>query len=367
MPCFHPRKGFQIGITENGKPKFTIQPWTVNYVEKTSEGWKGFDCPAPSPRVFVGDEFSSGMVTRFLPIPCGNCLGCRLDYAKTWSARLQHEFQMHDPEECWFLTLTYNNEALMETFVDPKQQIDRLRIGADSLGEAVYYSNLDARDMTLFWKRVRKNWPDCHIMYYQAGEYGEERGRCHFHAIAFGLPLDKTKLVYNGTNDLGDITWRSTELEKLWHSTLDPSFNLGNVIVGKVTAQSCAYVARYTLKKAKEMWEHDFSNRVRPFVRMSTKPAIGLSYIQAHPEIFDVSQFYIPTRDGSFMCSHPRYYLKKLADVDPERCEQLKADRAFAGKLSYENMLKNEKPYLEQLLDKEMTILQKTARIRKRR
>ena len=364
MACFHPKKGFLIGSTAKGAPKYKITPWSVDHVEEVdlvNHVWKGFESPynrAADPRVYTCDEFRYHVVTDFIPIPCGNCLGCRLDYARDWSARLRHELEMHDSDECWFLTLTYNDESLLETFTD--SSVDRLRIGADSLGEACFWTNLDERDMTLFWKRVRKDFPDRKIVYYYAGEYGEKRARCHFHAIVYDLPLDPKELHPNGANELGQMTWRSDYLERKWQH--------GNVIVGKVTTESCAYVARYTLKKAREMWENDFSNRVRPFVRMSRNPGIGKTYLVSHPEIFDVSRFPLQSaKDKPLMVPHPRYYLKVLKEFDEDRYSEIKFDRAVAGINAYEAALKNQKPYLDQLRDKELDILRKTSIIRRRK
>ena len=370
MPCFHPKKGFVVGITESGKPKYKITPWTTEYVARDITGaWRCYEKDTevhPNFTVFVGDEFRSDLVRSFIPIPCGNCLGCRLDYAKQWSCRLQHEFQMHDPSECWFLTLTYNDEALAETFLPSDPPIDRLALGADHLGEACWFPNLYPRDMTLFWKRLRKHLHGKKIMYYQAGEYGERRGRCHWHAIVFGVPLDSKQLHYNGVSELGDVTYRSDELEKLWHSSLDSNMPLGNVIVGSVTAASCGYVARYTLKKAREMWETDFTKRVRPLVRMSTNPPIGKSYIENHPEIFEVSQFYIPNGRKPFLCNHPRYYMKYLESVDPERFRQLKDERCLAGRISYENIVQDGRDYLSILKSKELDFQARCVKMKRK-
>ena len=374
MPCFRPKKGFVIGTTENGCPKYRITPWTTEYVARDITGaWRNYekgDEVSAGFSPFVGMECDSSVVHSFIPIPCGNCLGCRLDYAKEWTVRLLHEYLMHPDEECWFLTLTYNDDALAETFLPPLRNpitkkidppIERLALGADSLGEAAWFPNLYARDMTLFWKRLRKKYPDKKIMYYQAGEYGETRGRCHWHAIVFGLPLDIDELKFNGVSELGDSTWRAPQLEKLWHSTYDESRPLGNVIVGKVTAKSCGYVARYTLKKAREMWEDDFTGRVKPFVRMSTNPAIGLEYIKKNLQIFDVSQFYIPNGSKSFMVNHPRYYMKYLKGVNPVRYEELKEDRSIAGRISYLNTLNDGRDYLEILKEKELDLSKKMS------
>lgn len=364
MACFHPKKGFQIGFTASGAPKYKITPWSVDHVEEVdlvNHIWKGFESPPDRDSSYyhgVGDEFCHHVVTDFIPIPCGDCIGCRLDYARDWSARLRHELEMYDPDECWFITLTYTDEALAETFLD--SSVHRMVLGADHLGEAHWYSNLDPRDMTLFWKRVRKDFPDRKIRYFQAGEYGERRGRCHFHAIVYNLPLDPKELHKNGVNDLGNMTWRSDYLERKWQH--------GNVIVGKVTTESCAYVARYTLKKAKEHWINDYTNRTRPFVRMSRRPGIGQAYLEEHPELFDVSRFPLPSRkDKPLMVPHPRYYLKYLKERDEDKFNEIKFNRAVAGVNAYQAALANEKPYLDQLRDRELDILQKTSILKNRK
>lgn len=366
MPCFHPKRGFEIGTTAKGAPKYKIVPWSVECVREVDRGvWKGFE-EIPKDRDAYRrpylPEFADGIVTTWIPIPCGNCLGCRLDYARDWSARLMHEYQMHDPNECWFITFTYDDAALAATFYDPS--VDRLRLGADSLGEAAWFPNLDPRDMTLFWKRLRKyissRYPDRKIVYFQAGEYGERRGRCHYHAIVYDLPLDQKDLHENGVSELGHTTWRSDLLERLWRN--------GNVIVGKVTLESCAYVARYTLKKAKEMWEYDYTNRVRPFVRMSRNPGIGCTYVDAHPELFSVSRFPLARqgKEEPYLCAHPRYYMKLLRERDDERYNELKFDRAVAGILSYEKACMNQLPYLDQLKNKELDLIRKSAKMKRK-
>ena len=43
-------------------------------------------------------------------IPCGKCLGCRLDYAKQWANRCQMEAKKHDHN--FFITLTYDDDNL---------------------------------------------------------------------------------------------------------------------------------------------------------------------------------------------------------------------------------------------------------------
>lgn len=47
---------------------------------------------------------------RYLELPCGQCIGCRLERSRQWAMRCVHEASMHD-NNC-FITLTYNPENL---------------------------------------------------------------------------------------------------------------------------------------------------------------------------------------------------------------------------------------------------------------
>lgn len=345
LACFHPKKGWQIGLTENGKPKFKITPWSVNFVERTSEGWKGFDYPAPSRGVFVGDEYRTGLVTHFLPVPCGHCVGCRLDYAKQWSARLQCEYQLHDPDRCWFITLTYDDQHLP------------LVLGADSLGEACLVGSLRPADMTKFLKRLRRYIEPERLRFFYSAEYGSRTHRPHYHMIAFNLLLSSDDLIEYEVSELGDRTWKCPTLEKIWKN--------GSVIVGKVSLESCAYVARYCLKKIGDAGT-DYSDRVPEFVRMSRCPGIGHDWLLQHPEVFEVSQFPLSSRSGCQMFQHPRYFMKFLEIYDPDRYDQLHRDRVIAGKLNYDNLLLDGRDYLSILHAKELTVLSKCGKLKRK-
>ena len=43
-------------------------------------------------------------------VPCGCCIGCRLDYARQWAERCIHEADSHTDN--YFLTLTYDDDHL---------------------------------------------------------------------------------------------------------------------------------------------------------------------------------------------------------------------------------------------------------------
>lgn len=145
-------------------------------------------------------------------LPCGQCVGCRLERSRQWALRCMHESKLHD-RNC-FITLTYD-----EAHLPP----DR---------------GLHYRDFQLFMKRLRKRFGD-NIRFYMCGEYGEKVGRPHFHACLFGHDFDDKKLW--STTPAKSKLYRSESLEELWPN--------GFSSVGDVTFESAAYVARYITKK----------------------------------------------------------------------------------------------------------------------
>ena len=139
---------------------------------------------------------SQGIHNLTLEIPCGKCIGCRLERSRQWAIRCVHEASMYNDNR--FVTLTYNDENL------------------DKKG------SLDKRDFVLFMKRLRKEFEDERkIRFFHCAEYGEickhcqkhktvctcgnytaALGRPHHHAILFNVKFtDETLLsVRRGVN-----------------------------------------------------------------------------------------------------------------------------------------------------------------------
>lgn len=153
-----------------------------------------------------------GFIDMPVKVPCGRCRGCRLEYSRQWAIRCVHEAQVHDDNS--FITLTYNNDNLPEN------------------------RSIDKRELQRFFKRLRKEIGE--FRYFACGEYGEMQNRPHYHAIIFGYEFPD-KLVWSESN--GNVLYRSAQLEKVW--------NKGYCLIGDVTFESAAYVARYVMKKHK--------------------------------------------------------------------------------------------------------------------
>lgn len=98
-----------------------------------------------------------------IKIPCGQCLGCRMDNCRSWADRMMIE--LDHSKKAVFLTLTYRDEDL-------PMRYDM------STGEVV--NTLQKRDLTNFFKRLRKRFAGKELRYYACGEYGSRthRPRC---------------------------------------------------------------------------------------------------------------------------------------------------------------------------------------------
>lgn len=88
------------------------------------------------------------------------------------------------------------------------------------------------------------------LRFYLVGEYGEQKGRPHYHVILFGV----------------DPQWMTNHLPGIW--------GLGFVHVGTITEGSIAYVADYSLKVLKNA-SCSSDGKIPQFRLMSRRPGIG--------------------------------------------------------------------------------------------
>lgn len=294
MPCYHTIKAYILRKTktENGKSKVVFR--------KSEVGTEDY---------------------RKIELPCGKCIGCRLDKSREWAVRCVHEAQMHHYNS--FITLTFCDGEHHGCEHEISDQLISLR----------------KRDFQLFMKRLRKEAykqekeyqkglkdgknpnDDCRtilstggrIRYFHCGEYGSQLQRPHHHACLFGCDFsDKT--LWNVRD--GVKLYRSSQLEKLWP--------YGFSTIGEVTFASAAYVARYVTKKinGKGAAKHygikadvetgEVSYLKTPeYVTMSRRPGIGKEWFEEYASDCFPSDFI--TIDG-IKLAVPRYYLKQLSE-----------------------------------------------------
>lgn len=142
---------------------------------------------------------------------------------------------------------------------------------------------------------------------YYCGEYGDQFGRPHYHAIVFG-----TEFAHKGNwwihHYEGDKpVWTSDELIDLW------PYGLPTVDV--VTEADCGYVAGYVKKKVyydPMQYFKEYGCCVFPFSHQSN--GIGLDYFVRNRD--DFYNFKYRPRMNGVSYSMPRYFLKKDANLD---------------------------------------------------
>lgn len=239
-------------------------------------------------------------------LPCGKCLSCRLEYARTWAIRCVHEAQMH-PENS-FITLTYNDENLTSkrlVYSDFQLLIKRLR---DQIFQN-FLKKYGKHNWSILSKQERKEiYEPYKISVFVTGEYGDKTKRPHWHALIFNWRPSDCEFHY--TSDSGDKVFTSKILTELWGK--------GHAEIGSVTYDSAGYVARYAAKKLVHGndQDHDFN----PISKKSSHIAIGKRFLEKYwPDIFNYGEVVL---ESGQKCPIPRYYQKWLQKHQPTEWEK---------------------------------------------
>lgn len=188
----------------------------------------------------------------WMQVPCGQCFGCDQAQAQAWALRCKYE--MHSHELAAFATLTYAEEHVPITLQKRHLQafLKRLR--------TAYLAQLPpARRQDMAANRIR---------FFASGEYGDQFGRPHYHAILYGLSESHDWLVADA-----------------WNTGRPHRRSLGFTTLTDVTDARIAYVAGYVDKKIG--WRHlrkeeridnetgEVYTWQPPFIQMSRRPGIG--------------------------------------------------------------------------------------------
>lgn len=228
-----------------------------------------------------------------LQLPCGQCIGCRLDRSQSFAIRCMHEARMHD-RNC-FITLTYDGKNLPTD------------------GSLVKWHFQD------FMKRLRRSLEPTRIRFFHCGEYGDRLGRPHYHACIFGYDFPDREL-FSVRDDVRLYT--SEFLAERWSH--------GFCTVGDFTFDTAAYVARYCLKKVngKAAFEHYVNENgvllTPEYCTMSRRPGIGADWFAKFGD--DVFPWDEVIHEGRPI-RPPRYYFDKYQLEDLEGSERVKAVR----------------------------------------
>lgn len=253
-------------------------------------------------------------------VPCGHCIGCRLERSRQWAVRCVHEAQLH--EHSSFITLTYNDanvpadgslryedfSLFMKKIREEKRRDSVRRLGTRAEKRRLGARSRRASSPNRGGLNSTPVFCKTGIRFYMCGEYGEKFNRPHFHACLFGIHFSDRKLYKSLPS--GSNIYTSEWLEDLWGK--------GFASIGDVTFESAAYVARYIMKKVtggKADWHYQFSDengevfwKEPEFNKMSLKPGIGARWLDKfHADVYPAD--YVVVR--GLKMKPPKYYDKK--------------------------------------------------------
>lgn len=263
----------------------------------------------------------------YIKVPCGKCIGCRIDYSRQWANRIYLEAKKYKENQCWFLTLTYNNENL------PTKTVKNEKTGEIKTG-----MTLNKKELSDFMKKLRRHYEYHYnhtgIRFYGAGEYGEKNGRPHYHICLFNMPIF-TKLKEYKTNELGQMIWLNEEIEKIWGK--------GFITLGRICWETAAYTARYMLKKQKgpnAEWWYKSQAKEPEFTIMSRKPGIAREYYEKNKsKIYENDEVPILRGSKAIMVRPPAYY-DSLYDIENhDEMEEIKLNRRIRAEQAERNKL----------------------------
>lgn len=259
-------------------------------------------------------------------LPCRKCIGCKTDHAKEWALRAKLE-NKKSPNN-FFITLTYKDEYI------PKNQYGK--------------NTLKQKDLTTFINSLRKHFERKNhngIKYLASSEYGTKTKRPHYHICFFNLPITDTELL---KKKKGNNYYISKTIDKIW--------NKGMHVIGKTTYESVGYTARYTLKKLEKI---DYKkNDIEP-EKLTMSKGIGLKFFEENWEkIYKYD--YIPTEERNF--KPPKYYDRKLKEINPKLLEEIKKHRQEIFIQNLENEINSQQILLTEIMGNKQRRLHKNLK-----
>lgn len=276
MPCYFPLQA-TFSLRKDGKKDISFS--NVNAL-RFHRGWK-----------MIGDNN--------LSIPCGRCMGCRLERSRQWAVRCVHESKCFE-DNC-FITLTFSPEHMPEN------------------------GSLCRKHVQDFLKRLRRKFSDRKIRVFYCGEYGDQLGRPHYHLCLFNFDfVDRVK--WKKINDFW--YYSSNILSELWE--------FGFSTCCDFSFETAAYVARYCTKKVNGNLAKDhYNGRVPEFSGMSLKPGIGKTWFDKYAKSDLFPHDNVVSRGAK--SKPPRYYDILRERIDPDGFALAKEARRELGEESSDN------------------------------
>lgn len=308
MTCFHPISAFYPAYADNdgkrylkfGRTRYelglTSRPFVWMF-EEFPVGDNYYEAPYDYPLYF---DYQGDINGFNIKVPCGKCIGCRLDYSRMWATRSVNEAEISGYNNCSFVTLTFNNDMLSRRS-NPWS--------LNKVGFRSWIKRLRKAISTKFNKEIR-------IM--ACGEYGAKHRRPHYHMLIYGFNFpDKYAYQVRRICNKEVVYYRSYFLEDLWRPA-HSSDSFGFSVIGNVNFESSAYVARYCTKKLFGKYaEKVYKDKEPEFLITSRKPGLGFGFLEKfYKNIFDSGYVTLPNFHKAPI---PRYYIDKLKEIDENK------------------------------------------------
>lgn len=262
------------------------------------------------PLTFAGHRQWAPMEGALQTLPCGECAGCRAERAEGWGIRCTHEAQMHalgsGGRGAEFWTLTYDNEHLP----------------LDNSIHKVVVSKFMRKFRKWFRKHVSAD-KEVKFKFLGVGEYGDRKGRAHFHILVFGHAFSDRRI------------WKHENNYKVWISeTLTELWGNGFVTMCDVNYNTATYCAAYSQKKVRG------KRAVRAYRRRSpvdgkwyevepefmlTSKGIGESWFKKYKESVFPHDYVVINHKKK---KPPRYYEKMLSEAELEEVKKARREKA---------------------------------------
>lgn len=252
-----------------------------------------FSCPDYDFNIFTNQN------RKYIEVPCGWCLNCRVDRRNWLSDACAYEFEEVYNYVGAFVTLTYDDIHILDL-----ANKDFNNLVKDVFEDKPTFFSLRHKDFSDYVKRIRsrvnyyydsnpnsKELPvmrkDFKVLY--CGEYGDSLGRPHGHFLFFGLDFDYCKAMFEDSWKFGEI-----------------------VDVKPIKNGAFEYVAKYLIKQLKgdKAYEYyDARNLERPQIHHSIRFGRGL--IQKQIDKLKVQNYCYINQKGQYR-PIPYYYQNLL-------------------------------------------------------
>lgn len=176
-------------------------------------------------------------------IKCRKCEECKMEYARDWSIRCSHEYQMTGSGAFITLTIDDTKVHLFNEEKNMKHYCKRCVNGNRFIKYPINYTlcrGLIQDELKRMRDNLYKKY-NISIRYFGCGEYGIENQRPHYHLLIFGYDFpDRYQLE---VSKKGVPIYFSEELQSYW--------KYGIAKLQEINHRACMYTAKYCMKKLK--------------------------------------------------------------------------------------------------------------------